>query len=116
MKIAILGCGLIGKKRGGQLSGHELVGVYDPVFERAELLALELMTHAYSSADELLQKKPDIVIVATTNNALAPMTQLALNNGCHVLVEKPAGISVSELDVLIANAKKKNLAVNVGFN
>ena len=40
----------------------------------------------------------DIVIVATTNDALAPIAIAAVEAGKHVLVEKPAARTVAELD------------------
>ena len=58
----------------------------------------------------------DIVIVATTNDALAPVTLAALEAGKHVLVEKPAARRVEELDRLIAAERASGRLVRVGFN
>ena len=35
MKVGIIGCGLIGKKRAAALAGHELVAVFDIDASRA---------------------------------------------------------------------------------
>ena len=117
MKIAILGCGLIGEKRGRQLQGHELVGVYDPALERATKLASDLKTKVFTSEAELIEKSgAEILIIATTNNQLAPLALKCIKAKKHVLVEKPAAIAVKELEELQAESKKNNVTVKVGFN
>jgi predicted dehydrogenase len=117
MKVAVLGCGLIGEKRGKQLSGHTCVGVFDPDRKRAEKLAAELKTKVWDSEDACIKNSgAEIVIVATTNNVLAPASLRAVRAGKHVLVEKPAAIRVSEIEELDREAHARNVAVKVGFN
>lgn len=117
MKIAIFGCGLIGKKRGLQTPGHQVVGVYDPDHERARALAEELGTRVFSSEESLLADSgADIVIVAVTNSALTPVTLKAIHAKKHALVEKPGAIRLSELELLEREAKANGVAVKVGFN
>ena len=58
----------------------------------------------------------DIVIVATTHDALAEVTLAAVQAEKHVLVEKPASRNVYELDPVIAAARKSKVLVRVGFN
>jgi predicted dehydrogenase len=58
----------------------------------------------------------DIVIVATTNNALAEVTQAAIEVGKHVLVEKPAARNTRELEAVIDMARQAAVQVLVGFN
>lgn len=117
MKIAIFGAGLIGQKRGLQIEGHELVGLFDPVTERARALATDLRTKAFASEAELLSTSDaQLVIVATTNSSLATVASRAVAAGKHVLVEKPAGISLGEVERLENLARSRGLAVKVGFN
>jgi predicted dehydrogenase len=56
------------------------------------------------------------VIVATINSTLAEISAAAIRAGKHVIVEKPAGISVKEIDELITLEKKYGVCVRVGFN
>jgi predicted dehydrogenase len=56
------------------------------------------------------------VVVATTNDSLAGVTQAALEAGKHVMVEKPAARTVAEVERLIAAKQARGLRVRVGFN
>jgi predicted dehydrogenase len=58
----------------------------------------------------------DAVMIATVNASLAPIALKAVERGKHVLVEKPAAISVQELDQLQAAATKTGARVRVGYN
>ena len=58
----------------------------------------------------------DAVIVATLNGALAEIAARAIDAGKHVIIEKPAGISVAEIDRLLAAAEKSGSLVRVGYN
>ncbi len=58
----------------------------------------------------------DVVIVATTNDALTPIAVAAVEAGKHVLVEKPAARTVEEIDRLLAAARAHDRRVRVGFN
>jgi predicted dehydrogenase len=56
------------------------------------------------------------VIVATTNESLAPVSLAAIRAGKHVLVEKPAARNSAELEPILLAARQHNVAVQVGFN
>ena len=116
-RVAIVGCGLIGRKRAAALDGATLELCADAVPERARELARSSGATAVDRwQDAVTSKDVDLVIVATTNDALTPIAMAAVEAGKHVLVEKPAARSVTELDRLIAAARKHNRRVRVGFN
>jgi predicted dehydrogenase len=58
----------------------------------------------------------DLVVVATTNDALASLTLGAVEQGKHVIVEKPAARRAAELAPVIAAARTRSSVVKVGFN
>ncbi|MBI3555556.1 MAG: Gfo/Idh/MocA family oxidoreductase [Deltaproteobacteria bacterium] len=116
MKIALFGAGLIGKKRGVQLGDHELLGLHDPDHARADSLAKDLKAKVFDSEDALLATDAEIAIVAVTNHQLAPLAQKCLRAGKHLLLEKPAAMSVDQLDELVKAAALAKRAVKVGFN
>jgi len=116
--VAILGCGLIGQKRSKALGGAKLIICADVDEQRARSLAAGFpgckATTDWTVA--VCHQDVDIVIVATTNDALIETSLAAVQAGKHVLVEKPAARNVAELDRLIDAAQKSNLQVRVGFN
>src|SRR5579862_3478195 len=118
IRYAIIGCGLIGKKRASTLAPGQLVAACDTDLGRAQnLVAAVGQGVATASPAEVIENpQVDAVIVATINNALAPLGRQAIENGKHVLIEKPAGINRAEIDALIGAATKQNVCVRVGFN
>jgi predicted dehydrogenase len=117
--VAIVGCGLIGRKRAAALPGGRLVACADLDYARAESLANTSRAGAVAERHwEAAVGRPDVdvVVVATTNDALAKVTQAALDAGKHVLVEKPAARNLGELRPLIETARRLPLRVRVGFN
>jgi len=117
--VAILGCGLIGQKRSKTLMGAKLVVCADLDERRARSLAAGFPgCDASANWRAAVQRDDvDIVIVATTNDALVETSISAVQAGKHVLVEKPAARNVAELDLLIAaTAQNSNALVRVGFN
>jgi predicted dehydrogenase len=111
LDVAVVGCGLIGHKRSAALGEDRLVGCFDVVRERAADLG-----PACESLDELLALRPDVVICATSHDQLADVAVAALDAGAHVLVEKPAGIGVADVDRISAAAEGAGRQVKVGFN
>ncbi|HEX3804246.1 MAG TPA: Gfo/Idh/MocA family oxidoreductase [Solirubrobacteraceae bacterium] len=117
LNVAVIGCGLIGRKRAEALGESDrLIGAYDVVTERASDLVRDHSGTAYPSIEELLAEAPDVVVVAAVHDQLADLTEQALKAGAHVLVEKPAGISAAETDRLRAVARETGKRVKVGFN
>lgn len=118
MNVGIVGCGLIGQKRARALPGGKLVATADLVAEKAKMLAQAVPgAEACPDWQKLVARSDvDVVIVATTNDALALVTLAAVDAGKHVLVEKPAARSAAELRPVIEAARRKGVRVRVGFN
>jgi len=119
MNYAIIGCGLIGKKRVlGMPAGSHLVVACDTNLSRAEEL-VKLAKAGRACADfndAVSDPQVEAVFIATLNSTLQPIALAAVKHGKHVLVEKPAAISVRELDELEAAAQKTGALVRVGYN
>lgn len=120
MKVGVVGCGLIGKKRTRALhADDQLIAICDNDFSRAESLNKDCGTAAKICADwkELLNFPGlEAVIVATPHNMLPIVTAAAIEKGLAVLVEKPAARNPDEVREVIAVAEKKKAIVRVGFN
>jgi predicted dehydrogenase len=117
-RVAIVGCGLIGAKRAAALRPEdELVACFDVNPEAAVELSRGHGGVACMSLEELLAVAPDVVVVATVHDRLAELAERALLAGAHVLLEKPAGVSVAEVDRLIGCQRERGeRLVKVGFN
>jgi len=118
MNVAIIGCGFIGEKRARALAGCRLVACADVVAERAQVLARKWPSAVALSDWRAAVERADvdIVIVATTHDALPRVTLAAVQAGKHVLVEKPAARRAAELDPVISASLDKQVLVRVGFN
>ncbi len=115
-RVGIIGCGLIGRKRAEALGDDELVGCYDLRPEASAALAADFDATHCTSLEAIYGLEPDVVVVATIHSELAQLACDALEHGAHVLVEKPAGIGVAEIDKIAGVAAGMDRRVKVGFN
>ena len=120
MRVAVIGCGLIGKRRADvvrQSCGNELVIVADVDESRARLLSEDMGCLATTDWREVVSRDDlDAVIVSTTNNWLAPITITALQSGKHVLCEKPPGRNPEEARQMMEAAQARGRKLKIGFN
>jgi predicted dehydrogenase len=116
LRVGIVGCGLMGRRRAAALGGDRAVAVCDADPARAAALAGETGAAAAPDLDAVLGERPDVVILATSHDALAESACRALEAGAHVLVEKPAGRTAAEADRIAAAGERAGRLVKVGFN
>jgi predicted dehydrogenase len=118
LRVAIIGCGLIGQKRAKAHPNCQVVVCADLVRERAEAVA-SILPRAVSTTDwqaAVARSDVELVIVSTFHNTLAKIALAAIEAGKHVLVEKPAALNVEEIESVFKKAKEKGVCVKVGFN
>lgn len=116
LRVGIVGCGLMGRKRAAALGGDVAVAVCDPDEDRAAELALSTGARPVPDVEAVLAEGVDAVIVSATHDALSDLACRALAGGVHVLVEKPAGRTVAEVDRIADAAAAAGRLVKVGFN
>jgi predicted dehydrogenase len=117
MRLGIVGCGLIGNKRAEAAQAQdEVVLVADTLPERAAALAEKTGAKVASCCQQLVESDLDIVVVATRHDELAKISFAAVEAGKHVLVEKPAARSATELKPVADAARRRQRLVKVGFN
>ncbi len=117
MKLGIIGCGLIGLKRARAAVklGITIAGVYDKDEGKALSLSKEMNSTVFENVDALLANA-DAVVVATTHDALAPLAIRCLKANKQLLVEKPAGLSLQEVQAIELAARHHGISVKVGYN
>jgi predicted dehydrogenase len=121
LSFAIIGCGLIGKKRAAalaQVPGTRLLYACDLEGTRAAELAKSYpgCRTATDFQIALADKDVDAVIVSTVNSSLAPVSLAAAGAGKHVLVEKPGALGSRQLRDVQAAADKSGARVRIGYN
>ena len=118
MKLGIIGCGLIGNKRASAAleCGAKITAVMDKSSTAADALAGRVGAVVLNDWKAILSSDVDAVIVATTHDALAPISLAAVEAGKHVMVEKPAGLNLSEVALLAAAATRCRRIIKVGFS
>ncbi len=118
LQYAIVGCGLIGRKRAVAMGPGKLRYACDLDPVRAADLA-KLYPDCRAITDyQVALADPAVaaVIVATLNGALAPIALAAARAGKHVLVEKPAALNSGQLRTVQAAAEKTGVRVRIGYN
>src|SRR6266404_2980859 len=70
-----------------------------------------------SSAEEVIDDdQTNLIVIATRHDLHAKLTQMSLERGRHVFVEKPLALNDEELDGVLAAAARSDAQLMVGFN
>ncbi|WAH38352.1 Gfo/Idh/MocA family protein [Alicyclobacillus dauci] len=123
LRVGIVGAGGIAnavhipnyRKCGDQV---EIVAICDVAVERARDTADKNgIPHAFASVSEMLDAvELDAVSVCTPNKFHKESAIAALEQGCHVLCEKPPAMTVEEAEAMAAAAKKAQKFLSFGFH
>lgn len=118
MKVGIVGCGLIGRKRALALENDDrLVACCDTQSEIAQEFATEFKCKNLENVSDLLANSDfDVLIVAITNKYIQSITEVALKLGKHVLSEKPLGRNALEAAGMVQVASFHGKLLKTGFN
>jgi predicted dehydrogenase len=119
-KVAVIGLGFMGRTHIQSLRrlGVEVYGVAGITPEEAKNAASELgIPHWYNNFDEAVSD-PDVKVLhlCTPNNLHFSQAKKALENGKHVLCEKPLAMTSAESGELADLARKKGLFTAVNYN
>jgi len=91
----------------------KLVGVADANFERAKEVAEKFGTRVFSDYRELVNEV-DAVSIAVPTSLHKQVALEFIENGAHVLVEKPIAESIESAEEMIKAAKRNNVLLMVG--
>ncbi len=115
-RIGVIGTGHIGRLHSkilSEIAGAEFACVYDTNLEAAREVASQYGTRAATSMEDFLASV-DAATVATPTPFHFPIASTLLENGKHVLIEKPITETTEDAQALVALAQKKGLALQVG--
>ncbi len=117
-KVAVLGFGFIGKihcKAVENSSTGELLGIWtQPDKTAKEFSKLYPDKRLFSTPEELVDD-PDVdaVVIGLPNVHHHPLAMRAMEQGKHVLVEKPMAMTVAEAEEMAALAQRKGVSLMV---
>lgn len=116
LRTAVVGVGYLGRfhaQKYRQLEGSELVAVVDANAESARKVAEELGVEAFTDYRHLLGRV-DAISIAVPTPLHHAVACAALEQGIHVLVEKPIATTVEEASEMVALAARKGCVLQVG--
>ncbi len=120
MRVAVVGCGLIGTRRARiirESPSDELVVVADIDETRCKAEANELGCLSTTRWEDVVSRDDvDAIVVSTVNKFLMPITIAAFEHGKHVLCEKPLGRNAAEADAMVQAAVAHGVVLKTGFN
>lgn len=116
IKVGVIGVGHLGEHHTriySELPRAELIGIYDMDLKKARSKAEKYKTAYFEELDNLIQKVEAISLVVPTSSHYE-VAKKVLNQGIHILIEKPITETVQQAEELIRIAKQKNLTLQVG--
>ncbi len=116
IKAGVIGVGYLGRfhaQKYAALENAELVGVVDIDPAKADRVAQECQTQAYTEYRELLPRVQAVSVAVPTTQHYA-VVQDCLNQHIDVLAEKPLATTVAEAEELVALARDKGRILQVG--
>jgi predicted dehydrogenase len=123
LKAAIIGSGLISRKKHipaflRQKGRVEITALCDRNIEAAQTVRRDFgIGKFYLELSELLdEQKPDIVDICTPPRTHAKLAIEAIRRGCHVLIEKPMAMTVSECDEIVEAAREYQIKACVAHS
>ena len=118
-RIAIAGCGLIGRVhlQAVLASGTvTLSAVVDPSPAAASVAARAGVPH-YASLEELLDKdRPEGLVLATPNHLHLSQALQCIETGLPILLEKPITATLAEAEQLVARAEQQGARILIGHH
>ncbi len=120
LRIAVLGCGRIGKMHAANIARHpraDLAAVYDVHRPSAETVAKAHGATAAASAEAIFGS-PDVdaVLIATATPTHADYIEMAIAAGKAVLCEKPIDLSLARVNACAAAIGQTTIPIQIGFN
>ncbi|MBR5626883.1 MAG: Gfo/Idh/MocA family oxidoreductase, partial [Thermoguttaceae bacterium] len=116
LKIGIVGAGRLGGFHADKVAAKtnaQLVGVVDPVLETRKRIAQKYNIEHYDRIEDILPSV-DAVVIAAPSVLHYELVKIALEQGKHVLVEKPMTTHGAHATELVKLAENKGLVLQTG--
>lgn len=118
MKVAVIGCGTMGRTHALQLvkiPGIQLVGVCSTRMETAQALADQCGTQAFCSFEDLIdQTDPDAISICLPTPLHKEYVLKTAALGKHIICEKPIANSLRDAREMIDVCRQRNVRLFIG--
>ena len=117
LRVGVIGTGSMGRNHvrvAAESPDCELVGIADTNSERISELAGSYACNGFSDYRFLLEKKPDLAVIAVPTSLHKAVAMDAIGAGANVLVEKPIATTVEDGVSLCEAAAKSGKKLFVG--
>lgn len=94
----------------------DVVAVADTWPERADAVASEIGAKAYRSLVDLFSEEFELAVIATPNNLHTECTLTAIENGRHVVCDKPFGLTSLEARSMVDAANAAGVHISAFFS
>ena len=119
LKIAVIGTGLVGSFHAETFfrnPNSELIAVCDINKEKVNKIANRFKCKAYNEFESLINtEKLDAISIATPEQIRIAPALLAIEKGLKILLEKPLGRNLKDIENLVNKIKNHNKLISVNF-
>ena len=119
LKIAVIGTGLVGSFHAETFfrnPNSELIAVCDIDKEKVNKIANRFKCKAYNEFESLINtEKLDAISIATPEQIRIAPALLAVEKGLKILLEKPLGRNLEDIENLVNKIKNHNKLISVNF-
>jgi Predicted dehydrogenases and related proteins len=97
------------------MEGVELLGVADDDPMRGQTIAAQNKAQYFHTYEDLLEAKPEGVIICTENNRHRPFVEMAASRGIHILCEKPLATTLEDTRAIVEACEKAGVLLMAAF-
>jgi len=118
MRVAVLGCGSIGRRHLQNLltlNYRDLI-LYDPSAVIRDDIGRQYNIEAFDQLEDVWHKDPQIVFITSPTQTHIELALESARHNCHIFIEKPISYSNVGLQQLCSEVKSRGLVTMVGCN
>jgi myo-inositol 2-dehydrogenase/D-chiro-inositol 1-dehydrogenase len=119
LKIAVLGCGRIGRMHADNIANHpraELAGVFDVYAPAAEEVSAKHGVKNFETAAEVFASDAvDAVLIATSTPTHVEFIEMGVKAGKPILCEKPIDLALDKVEALKERIAGTDVPIMLGF-
>lgn len=117
-RIAVLGCGSIGRRHIGNLLelGYKNLLAFDPSPYAVRYVDREYAVFSSAEEQDIWDQKPDVIFITSPPDSHMKHATEAARNNCHVFIEKPLAHSLRGIKALCHELETRQLVNMVACN